>query len=509
MAERTLSALGAAALEAAGCGVPVFPLVPSAKRPATRAGFKDASQAAERIEEWWTQAPGANIGMPTGQASGRFVVDVDGEQGAASLAALEAAHGALPGGPRVQTPRGVHIHFACPNGALRNTAGRLGAGLDTRSTGGYVVLPPSTTAAGAYEWQDPELPLPEVPEWLLELLRAPAPANGNGAPRTNGTANGNAPADAAPIIAGQRNARLASLAGGLRRKGATLDELTAALAEANAARCRPPLPDDELHRIAQSIMRYEPAVDKKGKPLLAALPDGQDREGLLAWLGATLRFAADHPATGVLRTGNSGGAARLEVQRKAAPSVVFEPAATVDVPGRLATALAWSSTVGDGVAPTLSPPQCQMVGWCLRALCDLAATTTADEEAHGVIADLLGAAELVEGHTILGDAQQRYAAVLALRGSSEARYDRPEWDPGRVLVDRETGLVVARLSDLQSAARRVHGGAVPRGFVEGRLAAIGWRRVVLEGHKAPGRAGRAGPRAAAVTMVGPSTPVTK
>jgi hypothetical protein len=484
--------------------VPVFPLVPYAKRPATRAGFKDASPDAERIEEWWTQAPGANIGMPTGQASGRFVVDVDGEQGAASLAALEAAHGALPGGPRVQTPRGVHIHFACPDGALRNTAGRLGAGLDTRGAGGYAVLPPSRTADGTYEWVDPELPLPGVPVWLLERLQAPATGSNGAKPA------GEKPAgDGEAIPAGQRNATLASLAGGLRRKGATLDELTAALAEANAARCRPPLPDAELHRIAQSIMRYEPTSDKKGKPLLAELPDGQDREGLLAWLGATLRFAADHPATGVLRTGNSGGAARLEVQRKAAPSVVFEPAATVDVPGRLATALAWSSTVGDGVAPTLSPPQCQMVGWCLRALCDLAATTTADEEAHGVIADLLGAAELVEGHTILGDAQQRYAAVLALRGSSEARYDRPEWDPGRVLVDRETGLVVARLSDLQSAARRVHGGGVPRGFVEGRLAAIGWRRVVLEGHEAPGRAGRAGPRAAAVTMVGPSTPVTK
>jgi hypothetical protein len=52
--------------------------------------------------------------------------------------------------------------------------------------------------------------------------------------------------DAAPLAGGHRNDGLARLAGSLRRKGATQEQLEAQLLEANLRRCRPPLDDVEV-----------------------------------------------------------------------------------------------------------------------------------------------------------------------------------------------------------------------------------------------------------------------
>jgi hypothetical protein len=59
-------------------------------------------------------------------------------------------------------------------------------------------------------------------------------------------------------IRGQRNAALASLAGTMRRRGCTTKAIEAALLVKNAARCQPPLMEDEVSAIAASISRYEP-----------------------------------------------------------------------------------------------------------------------------------------------------------------------------------------------------------------------------------------------------------
>jgi hypothetical protein len=63
----------------------------------------------------------------------------------------------------------VHVFFTYPTGEeVRNSAGRLGPGLDVRGEGGYVVVPPSRTW-GAYEWLD-RTALAQ-PSWLLQCLR--------------------------------------------------------------------------------------------------------------------------------------------------------------------------------------------------------------------------------------------------------------------------------------------------------------------------------------------------
>lgn len=60
------------------------------------------------------------------------------------------------------------------------------------------------------------------------------------------------------IIEGDRNTALTSIAGYLRRGDISESEILALLREANATRCKPPLPDSEVTRIAHSVCRYEP-----------------------------------------------------------------------------------------------------------------------------------------------------------------------------------------------------------------------------------------------------------
>ena len=58
------------------------------------------------------------------------------------------------------------------------------------------------------------------------------------------------------LLKGSRNDGLIRLAGALRRKGATEAELQTALLEASARRCRPPLSEREVVKIAASAARY-------------------------------------------------------------------------------------------------------------------------------------------------------------------------------------------------------------------------------------------------------------
>ncbi len=57
---------------------------------------------------------------------------------------------------------------------------------------------------------------------------------------------------------GSRNATLTSLAGSMQRRGMSPESIGAALKEENQARCIPPLDEDEVCRIVESVGCYEP-----------------------------------------------------------------------------------------------------------------------------------------------------------------------------------------------------------------------------------------------------------
>jgi hypothetical protein len=153
------------------------------KYPIMREWQKNATTDLNTVVQWFTACPDANVCIVTGQASNLWVLDVDDKGGAGgtqSLAALEREHGSLPETYAVGTGSGgVHYYFTWDgiDFDLRNSAGKLGPGLDTRGNGGQVVAPPSRaddpTHITPYVVLD-ERPPVTAPAWLTWLLR-PAP----------------------------------------------------------------------------------------------------------------------------------------------------------------------------------------------------------------------------------------------------------------------------------------------------------------------------------------------
>lgn len=124
----------------------------------------------EEIEAWWRQWPEANIGLIQGH--GTFVIDVDGPAG---LVALVEATGEqdLSKYTRVATGKGHHFYFS---GEAPKNAVRVLPQIDVRTTGGYVVAPPSLHASGArYLWANDLWPPAAAPAALLAKLAPPPP----------------------------------------------------------------------------------------------------------------------------------------------------------------------------------------------------------------------------------------------------------------------------------------------------------------------------------------------
>src|SRR6516165_9045474 len=164
----------------ASSGWPLFPCSPTDKSPLTRFGFKDATTEIAQLRKWWEKWPDAMIGLRTGPDAGVFVLDVDrdetsGIDGFVALAALEKRYGNLPETLRSTTPRGGSHYFFSWRDGIKNSAGKLGAGLDVRGDGGYVILPPSHRADGqGYDWAETSAPTPiQAPQWFVDGLLAP------------------------------------------------------------------------------------------------------------------------------------------------------------------------------------------------------------------------------------------------------------------------------------------------------------------------------------------------
>jgi hypothetical protein len=178
---QTIPTVLEAALDYARCNIPVFPCNPIDKKPLTPNGFKDATRDETQILAWWQQYPNAMIGAPMGPTSGIWAVDLDLDpakkiDGKATLDQLIAQRGLLPPTWATITPRGgQHLIFAWDsNVEIRNSASKIGPGIDVRGNGGYICLPPSRNATGGmYQWE-PGGPQNAAlaPPWLVALAKA-------------------------------------------------------------------------------------------------------------------------------------------------------------------------------------------------------------------------------------------------------------------------------------------------------------------------------------------------
>jgi Bifunctional DNA primase/polymerase, N-terminal/Primase C terminal 1 (PriCT-1) len=242
------------ALTLATRGIHVFPCVPRGKAPACEHGCKAATTDGDTIRQWWHTEPHYNIGIACGSVSGIFAVDIDSYEAEKRLAKLEDAHDRLPPTVEVITSRGRHLYFRYPTDrSVRNSAGKIAPGIDTRGDGGYTLAPPSIHPSGrAYAWSvDSANRFAIAPPWLLD--------------RINGHASSKQPTPAATwrslmgagVDEGQRNDAAARLCGYFLRRNCDAFLVLDLLLLWNASRCRPPLADEEIEYIVSSVAGAE------------------------------------------------------------------------------------------------------------------------------------------------------------------------------------------------------------------------------------------------------------
>ena len=147
------------------------------KRPIGRAWQKQAGMTPEAAQD--ALETGHNLGVLCGGAARLMVVDIDGD-----------IPDGLPDTPTVQTGGGGwHYYYHLPEGVdipKANKCGKVAPDVDIRYTGAQVVYPGSVHAetGAVYEWvpgkSPDDLPLADVPQWIIDKLRGEARAINNG-----------------------------------------------------------------------------------------------------------------------------------------------------------------------------------------------------------------------------------------------------------------------------------------------------------------------------------------
>jgi len=223
----------------------LFPCV--GKVPATPHGFHDATADGDGLLSLFDARPDADGFAVACGLSGVAVLDLDVTDGLDGRDMLREARVPWQDSEtiRATTPRGgEHAFFA---GVLASRTGAL-PGVDIKSAGGYVVLPPAPGRAwhpDASPWDLRPVP---VPEWLSRLAGSRGESAG---PRKWEDAI------AGYVGIGARNVTAASISGHLLRRG--VEPKLAALLVVSWGRsfCDPPLDDREALRVFRSIASRE------------------------------------------------------------------------------------------------------------------------------------------------------------------------------------------------------------------------------------------------------------
>jgi bifunctional DNA primase/polymerase-like protein/AAA domain-containing protein/primase-like protein len=165
-----------AALTIAKNGWPVFPCNPLDKRPLCKHGFKDATTDEFTITEWLKTWPNAMIGVPMGEASGVFCIDLDrkegGTDGVATWEELISANGPGAQTREHRTPStGQHLVYKWEPGIRNIPLNKLAPGIEIKGEGGYIVVPPSRMGDGR-EYVGNDAAIVSAPDWFLKMMRS-------------------------------------------------------------------------------------------------------------------------------------------------------------------------------------------------------------------------------------------------------------------------------------------------------------------------------------------------
>jgi putative DNA primase/helicase len=214
-----------------------------------------------QLASWAREYPGCNWAVATGAGSG-VVVDVDGQAGRDARAELQKEGFIFPPTLTVTTGRedgGEHLYYQPPpdTDIRNNNSGKVAPHIDVRGTGGYVVAVSSTHVTGRqYRFDDPDIPIAPLPEWVIDRMRRPAA-------RPSAVPVG----DTEKVGEGGRTNRMVKMAGTMHKRGMSPQAIAAALLVENAAKCDPPLVEQKVRDIAADIVRrYPPGTPEDDRP---------------------------------------------------------------------------------------------------------------------------------------------------------------------------------------------------------------------------------------------------
>ena len=163
----------------AAMGMRLHPLLAKNKVPILKDWQVKATVDPGMIRQWFSIHPHCNWGLATGNDSNVFVVDIDVKAHGDKTWAKLTKENKVPETIQVKTGGGgMHYYFKCPKTIdIRNSASKVGKGIDIRGNGGQVVIPPSIHPNGAsYIWVDGHSPTDlnpaKAPKWLLDLIKA-------------------------------------------------------------------------------------------------------------------------------------------------------------------------------------------------------------------------------------------------------------------------------------------------------------------------------------------------
>jgi hypothetical protein len=210
-------------------------------------------------------------------------------------------------------------------------------GVDLLADGRFQVLPPSVhpDSGKPYEWVVPPGPL-LVPQLVPAALRKLAAERARGHEQRALGPGSELPAK---ITQGARETYLVSVAGSMRHRGLSEDEILAALRAVNL-RCVPPLDDGSLERVSRSVGSYPPGADPVLEARLAEwaasvaqpLAEPESAGGLIPTL---TELVASPDGLEILKRAALAERARLEVRRARASSEFAAPAPAADLEARL------------------------------------------------------------------------------------------------------------------------------------------------------------------------------
>ncbi len=191
----------------------IVPLKPTSKTPAYVGWQEKLLKTPDQVQEFFIRNPDHNYGVLAGGQTDLLVLDVDGPKGDASLQKLARTHGPLPQTLKINTHRGYHLYLRGGGKIIRNSTGKLlGAGVDVRGQGGYVVGPGSRHPEGGSYRVDKfhalfPLSIAPAPKWLMNLLTLASTTERQKSSKASGRLASFARAEAQKVAAAPKGSR--------------------------------------------------------------------------------------------------------------------------------------------------------------------------------------------------------------------------------------------------------------------------------------------------------------